>query len=199
MYPKTGQRGADVSQTAMLTALSFNLSPSAEGVCWRGWMWAVTVCRIHQPARWGRPCQHTQVPTVASHHCDLRVNPELRWLGWESSMFCLGQSIFSLLLFSNYYFQLCCSFLYFPPSCYPVNVWAWTIYETLFRHCFHLTVLYIILSQKIPQLVKAFVASWFCVDQTTSHKERGIRVGCGSCFVLFVGHLWRFPLPHYIW
>lgn len=159
----------------------------------------VTVCRIHQPARWGRPCQLTQVPTVASHHGDLWVNPELRWLGWESSMFCLGQSIFSLLLFSNYYFQLCCSFLYFPPSCYPVNVWAWTIYETLFRHCFDLTALYIILSQKIPQLVKAFVASWFCVDQTTSHKERGIRVGCGSCFVLFVGHLWRFPLPYYIW
>lgn len=184
----------------MLAALSFNVSPSAEGVFWRGWMWAVSdsledpsACQV------GKACQLTQVSTVASPHGDLWVSPELRWLGWEVSMFCLGQSIFSLFLFLNYHFQLGCSFLYFPPFCYPVNIWAWTMHEALFRHCFHLTALYVILSQKIPQLVKAFFTSWFCLDKTTSHKKRGIRVGCGSCFVLFTGHLWRFPLPHYIW
>lgn len=57
-------------------------------------------------------------------------------------------SIFSLVLFLNYHFQLCRSFLHFPPFCYSANVCAWTMLETPFRHCFHLTAPYVYFESK---------------------------------------------------
>lgn len=176
MYPKTGQRGADVTQTAMLRALSLNVSPTAGGVCWRGWMWAVSdslqdpsAC---QHARWGRPCQLTQVPAVASHHGDLRLNPELTWLGWEFSMFCLRPSIFSLFLFLSYHFQLCRSFLNFPPFCYSVNVWAWTKLETPFRYCFHLSAPYVYFESKGSPASESLCCFLILQDKREGHQGR---------------------------
>lgn len=137
MYPKTGQRGADVTQTAMLRALSLNVSPIAEGMCWRGWMWAVSDS-LQDPSA-------CQVGKAMPAYTSARSGFTPWWLTTQSRIDMVGVGILHVLLKTIYIFTVPFFELSF---CYSVNVWAWTMLETPFRYCFHLTALYIYFESK---------------------------------------------------
>lgn len=98
MYPKTGQRGADVIQTAMLTALSLNVSPTTEGVCWRGWMWAVSDS-LQDPSA-------CQVGKAMPAYTSARSGFTPWWLTTQSRIDMVGVGILHVLLKTIYIFTV---------------------------------------------------------------------------------------------